>query len=367
MAVTGSRGYGSWALLVFGVLVFLGGLSPFLTSGVGCGGQRMTESDTCVSTTVSANHVHSRTSDLTQQRSANRRLGVFGMVVGGATALGSGYMIRLQARARREGRPLRLQVVGQRGRFARLRPRRYDEPRHVRGVVRLRPAEAAASTTKTVEYRARVRCDHCHGTGKDGRKRCRVCRGSGLTGRVPQSVTIRVPAGMRDRSVVRVRGRGVPGRHPRPSGDLLLSVRLVSQGGASSRPAPERERAARESTSSAALPVTVTGNGVRFVVGPTGFLVQHEHRSATGRRDWVDHVELSWPDIADLSFDSDRHDAVVALYAVRAAGGRQHVVDSRALSTAQWQDVAKGVERLSGGRIILDLSRRDRPGGPRDS
>ncbi|QOV44751.1 hypothetical protein IPT68_01645 [Streptomyces chromofuscus] len=320
-----------------------------------------------MSTTVSANEVHSRTSDLTQQRSENRRVGVFGMVVGGATALGSGYLIRLQARARREGRPLRFEVVGRRSRFARLRPRRYDEPRHVRGVVRLSPADAAAGTTKTVEYRARVRCDHCHGTGKDGRRRCRDCRGSGLTRRVRQSVTIRVPAGTRDRGVVRVRGRGVPGRHPRPSGDLLLSVRLVSEGGASPRPAPEREAAVRESTGSAALSVTVTGDGVRFVVGPTGILVQQERRSATGRRDWVDHVDLSWPDITDLSFDSDRHDAVVALYAVRAAGGRQHVVDSRALSTVQWRDVAKGVERLSGGRITLDLSRRDRPGGPRDS
>ncbi|MGW0633842.1 hypothetical protein [Streptomyces sp. NPDC002758] len=78
-------------------------------------------------------------------------------------------------------------------------------------------------------------------------------------------------------------------------------------------------------------------------------------------------MELSWPDIAGLGFDSDRHDPVVALYVVRAAGGRQHVVDSASFTTAQWQDVAMGVERLSGGRITLDLSRRDRPGGLRDS
>ncbi|MGW0633526.1 DnaJ C-terminal domain-containing protein [Streptomyces sp. NPDC002758] len=311
MAVTGGRGYGSYAALVFGLVLFCWGLSPFLTDAVDCGGQRMNESDKCVSTSVSANHVNSHTSDLAEQRSANRRLGAFGIVVGGAFVLGSCYMIRLQVRARREERPFRLQVVEQRGRFARLRPRRHDKPRHIRAVVRLSPTEAAAGTTKTVEYRAQVRCDHCHGTGRDGKKRCHVCWGRGLTGRAPRSVTIQVPAGTREKSTVRVRGKGVPGRYPRPSGDLLLSVRLVSRDGGhtgggrkdggsqdgvraqegwtSRWRAPAREPAAQGSTGSAAGPVTVTGKGVRFTAGPMGFLVQQERRSTTGGRNWVDH------------------------------------------------------------------------------
>jgi hypothetical protein len=114
-------------------------------------------------------------------------------------------------------------------------------------------------------------------------------------------------------------------------------------------------------------PLAVTRNGLRFTVDRTGFVVHRQVKSPGGGQRWVTHVRMSWQDVAQLGFDSDRHDPTLALYAVRTAGGREHVADSRSFTTAQWTDLASGVGTLSRGRLSIDLGRREYPGSPHDS
>jgi molecular chaperone DnaJ len=67
-------------------------------------------------------------------------------------------------------------------------------------------------------------CPTCHGSGKIPEKACSVCHGKG-TQRKEQQITLKVPAGIDDGSVIRLRGRGeaVTGGE---KGDLYVNVRV---------------------------------------------------------------------------------------------------------------------------------------------
>jgi molecular chaperone DnaJ len=69
-------------------------------------------------------------------------------------------------------------------------------------------------------------CERCDGTGLVVGQRCPACGGGGLCpGR--EWLKVRIPAGVEDGAVLRVRGRGLPGPMPGdPSGDLYLVVRI---------------------------------------------------------------------------------------------------------------------------------------------
>lgn len=68
-------------------------------------------------------------------------------------------------------------------------------------------------------------CDKCGGTGQINESPCKDCGG---TGRVRKSVTISVdiPAGVDNDSVVSIRGQGEPGVNGGPAGDLYIVVRV---------------------------------------------------------------------------------------------------------------------------------------------
>lgn len=68
-------------------------------------------------------------------------------------------------------------------------------------------------------------CDKCGGTGQINESPCKDCGG---TGRVRKSVTISVdiPAGVDNDSVVSIRGQGEPGINGGPAGDLYIIVRV---------------------------------------------------------------------------------------------------------------------------------------------
>src|SRR3989338_69511 len=70
-------------------------------------------------------------------------------------------------------------------------------------------------------------CPHCNGEGKMPEKQCRNCKGQGRVQKIKQ-VTLRVPAGIRDREVLKVQGEGEAGLHGRHSGDLYATVRVGS-------------------------------------------------------------------------------------------------------------------------------------------
>lgn len=117
-------------------------------------------------------------------------------------------------------------------------------------------AEAASGVTAAVEVAVEapcgtcggpVPCDRCGGSGEmilrqgflDQRETCSACDGRGERsgwscvdcggrGRRPQrrTVRVRVPAGVRDGQVLRVSGRGEPGRNGGPAGDLFVLVQV---------------------------------------------------------------------------------------------------------------------------------------------
>lgn len=69
-------------------------------------------------------------------------------------------------------------------------------------------------------------CPQCRGTGKLIETVCSVCRGSGTENR-SRTVKLRVPAGVKDGSTLRLRGKGAPGANGGPAGDLLVRVRVA--------------------------------------------------------------------------------------------------------------------------------------------
>lgn len=68
-------------------------------------------------------------------------------------------------------------------------------------------------------------CRTCRGQGVVITQPCATCRGSGVVAR-DRTVKARIPAGVRDGGVVRLKGRGSPGRNGGPAGDLLVTVRV---------------------------------------------------------------------------------------------------------------------------------------------
>jgi molecular chaperone DnaJ len=69
-------------------------------------------------------------------------------------------------------------------------------------------------------------CGRCGGAGTIVEKPCHTCSGSGsvVTAR---RIQVRIPAGVRDGTTVRVGGRGKPGRDGGPAGDVLVHVRVT--------------------------------------------------------------------------------------------------------------------------------------------
>lgn len=68
-------------------------------------------------------------------------------------------------------------------------------------------------------------CPQCHGSGVLIDNPCTVCRGSGVEVRT-RSIKVRIPAGVKDGATIRLRGKGGPGRHGGPAGDLLVKVHV---------------------------------------------------------------------------------------------------------------------------------------------
>ncbi len=68
-------------------------------------------------------------------------------------------------------------------------------------------------------------CPECGGRGEVVRTPCRSCGGSGYQ-RTPSRTKVKIPAGIEDGAKLRVRGKGLPGRHGGPPGDLILVVHI---------------------------------------------------------------------------------------------------------------------------------------------
>ena len=68
-------------------------------------------------------------------------------------------------------------------------------------------------------------CPTCGGSGREIDDPCPTCNGRGRTVQ-PREVTVRIPGGVRDGATIRVPGRGGPGTHGGPPGDVLVEVHV---------------------------------------------------------------------------------------------------------------------------------------------
>ncbi|MFT7601165.1 MAG: molecular chaperone DnaJ [Acidimicrobiales bacterium] len=69
-------------------------------------------------------------------------------------------------------------------------------------------------------------CPACAGRGRVVTDPCGTCHGNGLERR-PRQVKVRIPAGVKDGQRIRLKGRGGPGRHGGPHGDLYVVVEVA--------------------------------------------------------------------------------------------------------------------------------------------
>jgi molecular chaperone DnaJ len=68
-------------------------------------------------------------------------------------------------------------------------------------------------------------CRDCRGTGQIVDDPCPECGGAGTTMQT-RTITVRVPAGVRDGAKLRIPGKGTPGARGGPAGDLFVTVRV---------------------------------------------------------------------------------------------------------------------------------------------
>jgi molecular chaperone DnaJ len=68
-------------------------------------------------------------------------------------------------------------------------------------------------------------CQRCRGNGVIVETPCKTCRGSGRE-RVTRRYQVKVPAGARDGTRIRLRGKGEPGRNGGPAGDVFVRVEV---------------------------------------------------------------------------------------------------------------------------------------------
>jgi molecular chaperone DnaJ len=69
-------------------------------------------------------------------------------------------------------------------------------------------------------------CRNCRGTGQVVDDPCPTCTGSGITTQT-RTITVRIPAGVKDGQRIRLAGKGAPGRRGGPAGDLFVVVHVA--------------------------------------------------------------------------------------------------------------------------------------------
>jgi molecular chaperone DnaJ len=70
-------------------------------------------------------------------------------------------------------------------------------------------------------------CPRCGGNGTVVEKPCRTCHGSGRQRRTKR-YTVKIPAGVRDGTQIRLKGKGEAGLAGGPPGDLIVTTRVAA-------------------------------------------------------------------------------------------------------------------------------------------
>jgi molecular chaperone DnaJ len=85
--------------------------------------------------------------------------------------------------------------------------------------------DAYHGTSRRFDVQIQERCATCNGTGMNGSGLCPVCGGAGSLPR-QKTIEVKIPAGVRDGSRIRVAGQGAPGLNGGPNGDIYLLISL---------------------------------------------------------------------------------------------------------------------------------------------
>jgi len=102
----------------------------------------------------------------------------------------------------------------------RVRPRRGQD---IEYPVEITMEEAYSGAKRTIALQTDEPCSTCGGKGRIQNVPCSVCRGSGVTPSVKR-LEVKIPSGVKDRSRVRIAGKGEPSYSGGASGDLYLVV-----------------------------------------------------------------------------------------------------------------------------------------------
>ncbi len=86
--------------------------------------------------------------------------------------------------------------------------------------------DMARGTERDLQYRRPRVCPACGGTGRSGRRGCPQCGGAGTTEK-EERIKVKIPAGARDGSTIRVARKGGEGIGPGKSGDLVIRLRMI--------------------------------------------------------------------------------------------------------------------------------------------
>jgi molecular chaperone DnaJ len=86
--------------------------------------------------------------------------------------------------------------------------------------------EAYHGSARIIQLRGEEACTACGGTGRVGNRVCTICNGTGVKV-TPRRLEVKIPAGVKDGSRIRIAGGGLPGRAGGSKGDLHLVVKVL--------------------------------------------------------------------------------------------------------------------------------------------
>jgi molecular chaperone DnaJ len=116
-------------------------------------------------------------------------------------------------------------LFGDSGLGSRMRrgPRRGQD---IESPVEVTLEEAYHGSARMMQLQTQEPCTACGGTGRVGNRVCTICNGAG--GKVtPKRLEVKIPAGVRDGSRIRIAGEGGPGLAGGSKGDLYLVVKVL--------------------------------------------------------------------------------------------------------------------------------------------
>lgn len=97
---------------------------------------------------------------------------------------------------------------------------------HMESTIEVTLEEAYHGSRRVIQLQTEELCTACGGTGRVGNRVCTICNGAG--GKViPRRLEVKIPAGVRNGSRIRIAVEGVPGRAGGNKGDLYLVVKVL--------------------------------------------------------------------------------------------------------------------------------------------